>query len=82
MGLQSLLQLSSDKAKKIGISEARVYAAVPELTKAFSFYREYPDIFLDSLIGENGKLKLFFYQRVFLRAVIRHRYFYSTFPRA
>lgn len=29
-----------------------------------------------------GKFKFFFYQRCFLRAVMRYQYVYATFPRA
>ena len=32
--------------------------------------------------GPDSKFNLFFYQRVFLRAVMRHKYSYATFPRA
>ena len=41
-------------------------------------------MFVEFLCGENNpeNFHLFFYQRVFLRAVMRHRYAYATFPRA
>ncbi|MCD8210458.1 MAG: hypothetical protein LUC37_02810 [Prevotella sp.] len=56
---------------------------MPELRNAIAFYREYPDIFVELLCGHNPEdFHLFFYQRVFLRAVMRHRYAYATFPRA
>ena len=84
MALQDLLDLSSSKSKKIGLSEERIKAQIPELTIAFSFYREYPDLFIDQvMLGDNTEnFHFFFYQRVFLRAVMRHRYAYATFPRA
>lgn len=83
MALQNLLELSSQRrGKKMGFSEERINTILPELTKYFSFFREYPDLFVDFLCGPNSKFKLFFYQRVFLRAVIRHKYTYATFPRA
>ena len=84
MALQDLLDLSSSKSKKIGLSEERIKAQIPELTNAFSFYREYPDLFIDQvMLGDNPEnFHFFFYQRVFLRAVMRHRYAYATFPRA
>ena len=81
MALEDLMRLSQ-KGKKIGLSEERVTAVLPELNKAFGFYREYPDLLIDFLSGLNSKFHLFFYQRVFLRAVIRHKYSYATFPRA
>lgn len=84
MALADLMELSLSKGgNKIGLSEERILAQIPELTRAFSFYREYPDIFVEFLCGNNPEnFKLYFYQRVFLRAVMRHRYAYATFPRA
>ena len=84
MALADLMELSLSKGgNKIGLSEERILAQIPELTKAFSFYREYRDIFVEFLCGDNPEnFQLYFYQRVFLRAVMRHRYAYATFPRA
>lgn len=85
MPLADLMTLSLDKStKKYGLSEERIQKQIPALTEAFSFYREYPDIFVYVLCGESNpeKFELFFYQRVFLRAAMRHRYAYATFPRA
>ena len=84
MALSQLLELSLNKnTKKVGMSEERIRAQIPHLRSWISFWREYPDIFVEFLCGDNPQnFKLFFYQRVFLRAVIRHRYAYATFPRA
>ena len=82
MALQDLMEFSQNKGKKQGLSEERVRAAIPHIKKFASFWREYPDKFVEFLAGPNSKFKLFFYQRVFLRAVIRHKYAYCTFPRA
>lgn len=85
MPLADLMTLSLDKStKKYGLSEERIEKQIPALTEAFSFYREYPDIFVYVLCGESNpeKFELFFYQRVFLRAAMRHRYTYATFTRA
>ena len=84
MALQDLLDLSSSKGgSKIGLSEERIKAQLPALTQYVSFWREYPDLFVEFLTGNNPEnFHLFFYQRVFLRAVMRHRYAYATFPRA
>lgn len=84
MALADLMELSLTKGtKKVGMSEERIRAQIPHLRSYISFWREYPDLFVEFLCGENPQnFKLFFYQRVFLRAVIRHRYAYATFPRA
>ena len=87
MALQDLLDINV-KRKKIGLSEERVAAIKPELRKYIAFWREYPDLFVDFLTrGSNtevkeGEFHFYFYQRVFLRCVMRHQYVYAVFPRA
>lgn len=80
--LMALSGLDDAHIRKKGLSEQRLAAIVPEARKMISFWREYPDKFIDFLVGPKGKFKLFFYQRIFLRAVMRHKYAYATFPRA
>ena len=84
MSLQNLLDLSSSRQAvlKQGISEERLRESVPSLRKLFSFYREYPDYLVDFMKGPDSTFKFYFYQRIFLRVVMRHRYVYATFPRA
>ena len=88
MALQDLLDLSLNKShNKIGVSEERVAAVKTELRKYIAFWREYPDLFVDFMQtgGDPNKevtFHLYFYQRVFLRAAIRYKYFYGVFPRA
>ena len=87
MALQNLLDLST-KRKKIGLSEERVEEIKPVLRQYISYWREYPDMFIDFLqTGVDGQipsdgLKFYFYQRVFLRAAMRYKYVYMVFPRA
>ena len=83
MALQDLLELSSSKNKKIGLSEERVRAQIPVIRQYISFWREYPDMFVDFLCGNENKenFQLYFYQRCFLRAAVRYRKIYTTFPR-
>ena len=83
MSLQNLLDISSErKGLKQGLSEERIKEQLPHLRNLISFYREYPDLLIDFMKGENNTFELYFYQRVFLRVVMRHRYVYATFPRA
>ena len=84
MALKDLIELSNAKElKKTGLSEERIQAQIPILRQYVAFWREYPDMFVEFLCGSNPEnFHLYFYQRVFLRAVIRHRYAYATFPRA
>ena len=84
MALRDLLDLSLDRnQQKIGLSEERVRAQIPVIRQYVAYWREYPDMFVEFLCGDNPEnFSLFFYQRLFLRAVMRHRYAYATFPRA
>lgn len=81
MSLNDLLNISKDTEKQ-GMSEERLKAQVDNLRFLISWYREYPDIFIDNIKGENCNFKFYFYQRIFLRVVMRHRFVYATFPRA
>lgn len=83
MSLKNLLDLSSNRGfRKQETSEDRVREAMPELRKAIAFFRKYPDIFIDMIKGPDCIFKFYLYQRVFLRAVMRHKWVYATFPRA
>ena len=87
MALQHLLDLSQQR-RKVGLSEERIAAIIPAAREYVSFWREYPDKFVDFLVRgtreeiKDGEFKFFFYQRVFLRAAMRHQYLYAVFPRA
>ena len=87
MALEHLLNLSSEKnRKKIGISEERITSIIPHIRSYVSFWREYPDLFVDFMQtgGDSNKkvsFSLYSYQRVFLRIAMRYRYVYAVFPR-
>ena len=87
MALQDLLDLSTQR-KKIGLSPERVEAVMPIIRQYTAFWREYPDLFVDFMVRgtreepRDGEFKFFFYQRVFLRSVMRFQYVYAVFPRA
>ena len=94
MSLQNLLDLSDSRSKKQGLSEERLREQVPHLRELISFYREYPDLLVDKMLhndeykpGQDNpynphNFQFYFYQRIFLRVVMRHRHVYATFPRA
>ena len=86
MALEDLLNLSTSR-KKIGLSEERIEAVMPVIRKYVAFWREYPDLFGDFMVkgdgeGKESDFKFYFYQRVFLRSVMRYQYVYAVFPRA
>lgn len=84
MSLQTLLDssLAHEDNKKQGLSEQRILAQLDDLRYLISFFREYPDLLIDYMKGPDSTFNFFFYQRIFLRVVMRHRYVYATFPRA
>lgn len=95
MSLQSLLDISERGGHlKQGLSEERLSEQLPHLRNLVSFYREYPDYLIDAMLKNNeykagednpynpNNFHFYFYQRIFLRVVMRHRYVYATFPRA
>lgn len=82
MNLQELMELSESRNQKQGLSEERLRAQLPHLRNLISFYREYPDLLVDFMKGPDSTFNFYFYQRIFLRVVMRHRYTYATFPRA
>ena len=84
MALKDLLDLSASR-RKVGLSEERLRGIIPEARKYIAFWREYPDLFIDFMAAPDGgpqHFHLFFYQRIFLRAAMRHKYIYAVFPRA
>lgn len=87
MALQDLLDLNV-KRQKIGLSEERIDAIKPYLRDYIAYWREYPDMFVDFMVRgtrtevREGEFHFYFYQRVFLRCVMRHQYVYAVFPRA
>ena len=80
--LDQILKIDTHGEKKIGLSKERVMTQLKPLRNAVAFWRAYPDIFVDFLCGDNPEsFHLYFYQRMFLRAAMRHRYIYATYPR-
>ena len=53
MALADLLKLSSEKGHKIGISEERVRAQMLHIRNYIAYWREYPDMFVEFLCGDN-----------------------------
>ena len=80
--------LGIEESLKIGMSEERFNDIKPILRQYISYWRDYPDMFIDFLqTGRNGEipkdgLRFFFYQRIFLRVSLRYKYTYFVFPRA
>lgn len=86
MALADLIKLETS-SQKIGISEERIAAIMPALRDYIAYWREYPDMFVDFMVRghrteyRTGEFKLYYYQRIFMRAAMRYQYMYGVFPR-
>lgn len=81
MSLAQILKQNQTQRQKDEVTEERLKECLPQLRALISFYREYPDIFIDHIKGPDCTFKFRYTQRVFLRAIMRHRYTYATFTR-
>ena len=88
MALRDLLKNNPLSHHSLGtvddITKERIQQDLPQLRKLISYWRAYPDKFVDYLCSLNpdNTFHFFFYQRVFLRAILRHKYVYCVFCRA
>ena len=54
MALADLMELSlSQGAKKRGLSEERIREQIPIIRQYIAYWREYPDMFVEFLCGNN-----------------------------
>ena len=83
MSLKKLLDISEshNNFKKAEVTEERLLNDIDEIRALIAFYREYPDLFVDDIKGQDCVFKFRFTQRVFLRIIMRHKYVYAVFPR-
>ena len=68
--------------KGVALTEPYLDSIRKLLEKYMSFFTAYPDIFLDLIAPQDAQIKLFPYQRVFLRAIMRFKNVYVTACRA
>lgn len=68
--------------KGIVLSKERVEKNFKIYTKYMNYFTAYPDKFIELITPVESNFKLFFYQKIFLRACLRYRYHFCTAPRA
>ena len=85
MALQDILQASNRRRDldEDTIKE-EVHNHLEEYRELIAYWRIYPDKLVDYYLslGNPYNFKFIFYQRLFLRALFRHKYVYATFVRA
>lgn len=78
----NLINKMKETVNKEVLTEERIKKVIPIFRDYISFYREYPDLYIDRITPPDSTFKLFFYQRIMLRIMMRYKYTYSTFTRA
>ena len=68
--------------KGVILNEEYLEANENSIGDTMSFFTAYPDVFIDLISPEGCGIKLFFYQRIFLRAAMRFQTVYVTACRA
>lgn len=85
MALQDILQ-ASNRRKDLDSDaiEEEVHNHLEKYRELIAYWRIYPDKLVDYYLslGNPYNFKFIFYQRLFLRALFRHKYVYATFVRA
>jgi hypothetical protein len=76
-----LERIKEEEVERPHTIQDRIEENLEDCINLVSFFRQYPDIFVDFIKGPDSTFKFMFYQRIFLRIVMRHRYVYATFPR-
>lgn len=87
MALSDLLDKSEEDIERefsIDLSEDMVLAHEDELRHLIAYWRMYPDRFVDYLCSLNAEntFHFYFFQRLTLRIIMRHKYSYAVFCRA
>lgn len=82
----TILQIGTNRGtpveKGVILNEDYLIDVEEQLRKKFEYYTAYPDAFLDDITPVDSNFKLFFYQRIMLRALMRYKEVYLTACRA
>ena len=68
--------------KGVKLNEDYLMENFNHISDLMNYFIDYPDLFIDMITPEEEGFHLYFYQRIFLRAVMRFRTIYITAPRA
>ncbi|HHX67589.1 MAG TPA: DNA-packaging protein [Gallicola sp.] len=70
------------EVRKVNKKQVKDFQALkPKWRELCSYFRYYPDKFLDFIQPEDAKIKLYFYQRIYLRIMFRYRKVFITATR-
>jgi hypothetical protein len=70
------------EVRKVNKNQIKDFQSLkPKWRELCSYFRAYPDRFIDFIQPEDAKIKLYFYQRVYLRIIFRFRKVFITATR-
>jgi hypothetical protein len=83
MALADLLSIKKEN-QRVEITEELLESNLEEYRKVIAYWRMYPDRFVDYLcsLDPDNTFHFYFYQRLTLRIIFRHKYSYAVFCRA
>lgn len=84
MSLQNLLKTTQRPIqKKIEIDKNKIRNNLEYYQRIIAYWRKYPDKFIDYLcsLNSDNTFKFYFFQRMYLRIVMRYRTVYAVFSR-
>lgn len=84
MSLREMLNLDTSKEHDFEITEELLLEHIDEFRHLIAYWRLYPDRFVDYLCSLNpdNTFHFYFFQRLTLRVIMRHKYSYAVFCRA
>jgi hypothetical protein len=86
MAIEQIIQQANANPNELSDEdiEKGIVDNIEQYRKLIAYWRVYPDKLVDYYLslGNPYHFQFFFYQRLFLRALFRHRYVYATFVRA
>lgn len=68
--------------KGVKLNEEYLTDNFQQVCDMLDYFIDYPDMFIDLITPEEDGFHLFFYQRIFLRAIMRYKTVFVTAPRA
>lgn len=84
MALEDLLHVENRKEHEVEVTEDLLLKHLDEFRDLIAYWRLYPDRFVDYLCSLNpdNTFHFYFFQRLTLRVIMRHKYSYAVFCRA
>lgn len=81
-GINHIYRDGIELNKNFTLTEQWIYDHKDKIEEMCTIWSTYPDIFIDLITPVDSHFKLYYYQRIFLRAAVRYKYNYCCACRA